>query len=561
MNRQKTAMILLCYLVRDAFRSVDWEKLGGDRRANIYSELGDALLHLMVQGGQGGAVGLVGFMHALAARFEMTLHGDDRKGPLWINLPSEFVPDGVRPLPRKPWQFATFERVPWYQLAASIDYDDALSVVYSGARAMIPSFVASRVVVPREPEAPGVGASEGVLIAHEHNVQMWRDAKSEAEEIALGEVAMFMALDVDAEVEQVHWTAQMPAKMSSARMFYTIVTLKSGFAHGADMKSGNAVLFRRKTSADPSTGRVSMVPFFSAGALRGDAIRDEGAHMLCGLAGLRYDGKDAAPHRSHALFGGGTIDQGAGSVVARPLQIEQWRSICPLVDLVGGVIRDDSGKEGTQVEGMLVPRDAIVVCQENAWLLYDILAPKRDGEPMSLDEFRASLRPSRAMTEFRQATTMAHREFEDAPKRAQMIRSTEVIREGEQMVLGLTLKMPMQHVRPVTASFLTALIENLAERGLLGAQANAGFGHIAFDPMRGLDGSGLPPSSVFYDWIAQPENKAALRSFLLAGGDATPDDGHPLGPEPGSEAAKPKKGRAKKAAATTEDVEAQKGLF
>ena len=550
MNRPPLHFTLaaLCYLVRDLVRTIDWEKLDARRRAGLYDELDDALIALMVQGGQARGAGVVGFVQALAARFEMRLHGDDRREAAWINVPAVFVPEKAARLPRKPWQMEGFERVFWISLAAAIPYDDALRLAWE-MHGFIASFVRMREAVPRQPERPA-DASPGLTIAYEEAMTIWEEKKAEVEAVLLGEIAMFEGMSLETNASTTTFAAPLPEKMHSVRMLWTVMTFTAPFAHGADVKSGNTILFRRYSISDPSRGRTFMVPFFSGSALRGDAIRDEGARILCSAVGLRHDGKDCAPHRAHSLFGGGTIDSGAGSVTSNPQQMEEWRNICPLVDLVGGTIRDDSGKIATQMEGMLVPRSGIMVCQENAWLLHEILKPARNGTPMSLDEFRASLKPAHALTEFMQGTTMAHREIEDAPERAQMIRAWEVVREGEQMAIGVALKRPIQHIRPVTASFLAACLENLRDRSRLGAQANAAMGHIAFDPFATLDGETLPSSSLFWEWVKEDKNRQALRSFLLAGSEPRevkePGE-HPLGPEPGSEAAKKKGGRGKKA--------------
>lgn len=335
-------------------------------------------------------------------------------------------------------------------------------------------------------------------------------------------------------------TADMRSHGLPVHSHVTTWTALTPVSHGADGKSGNVTMFRRQRSIDRLTGRLAVVPFIAGNAVRG-MLRDLLFARFLHFVGVSPDELPAIT--AHAFFSGGNIEAGANTAIVDVATARKVRELIPPWDLFAGCM------DNRAHTGRVRIHDAVLVCRENAWLVWPHLAPT-----MPLDEYAATLPVASELTQLRLGTRMAHRDLGDADGQ-QMIFNTEVILPGAQFMHSLQITGGITQASPVTASCLADLLSHFAQVGVVGAQTSK-LGLIEFEPYRPRGADPLPPPSLYLDFLAA--NREAIRAWLLKPADAAPP-----GAPPAAGSKRPKKVKAEdllaqqKAAAETEDLRGQ----
>lgn len=341
------------------------DRIGEHRYASRGDELAQALVPLVVS-----ERSALGFLRALAARWDVSLSGDaDVSWPVEAWLP----PHGDQP--------AT--RIRWDRALLSLDYDHARLVVHEN-----PSLLSTLALARPEWDEEQQLEIEGLL--------------SFPEPAARG-----------------CYVPTLPGDVIAPRTHRTVWTLTSPMAHGADEKSGNVNLFRRHRVIDALTGQHAYVPFVSGNAIRG-LWRDMAMGRWLGLLGLKPT--DLPPARAHALLSGGAVEAGADSGGVQNDVRRAARELCPAWDLLGGVTDQQI------MSGRLRVHDARLVCRETAWQTHPVVQP---GAPVQ--EWAASLSPAAELTTLRLGTRHAHKDLEQSQGQ-QMLFNVELLIQGSQIV-------------------------------------------------------------------------------------------------------------------------------
>jgi len=465
------ASALTSYLLRGLWRRVDWDSIGRDRRRGIVEELGNALYPIAIS-----ERSTLGWVRAVCTRFAINASGGGFLGtdgeertsrPAYAFVPRVFLPADVTTMPH---DAATPEKpcVRWDVLVKCIDFESLR------------------------------------LALHENPASIATFATADPVD---GEESLFPLAE---EVRSVApWTPTLPRQIHSPRAHWTVWTLTSNMAHGADDKSGNTTMFRRDRLVDPVTGRQYLRPFISGNAVRG-MWRDGMFGLLLRRLGLRAE--SLPPATAHALLSGGSIEAGADGGTVNVSARRKAREMCPPWDLLAGCVSQQIMK------GLLRVNDAILVCRENAWMLHHRLAPMRHDERAPYDEFAASLPSADDLTQLRLATRHAHRDLEGSSG-AQMIFNTELLLPGAQMVHSFSLA-GIGGVSELAGSCMADFLAEFQAEAFVGAGNSRGYGQVAFDQyLPGEESYRLPSPAVYRRWL--DDNADAVRDWLMgAGADA-----------------------------------------
>ncbi len=459
-----TAEALVAYLLRGLKYRIDWDSIGANRRRNLTREMSSYLLPAAV-----AARSTAEWVHLFCQRFEVNVTGEgyeDRQGGAYALIPRMFLPAGTVEMPHTqategPGGMAC---VRWDQLTSKIDFGGL------------------RIALQRNPE---------LIVNFAMNPAV------------AGEESMFAPHD-DGEIVA-PWAATLPQALQTPRAYRTNITLASDLSHGADHKSGNVTMFRRKRSACPVTGESYLAPFVSGNAMRG-VWRDEMGALMCRSVGLKL--QDIEPRIAHALMSGGTIEAGADGAGVDVALRRRVRATLPGWDLFAGVFAQQI------MRGVIRVHDAELICRENAWFLHSMLAPKRLGSDtvMPFEEFRLALRPADDLTQLRLLTRHAHRDIEGSDG-MQMLTETEVVLKGAQMVHSFQL-IDLDGVSSLSKSFLTLLLKEFRGNAFIGAGNARGLGAIAFDPYAPGDPSlALPTEDEYLAFVEARRDD--IRALLL----------------------------------------------
>jgi hypothetical protein len=458
---------IFSYLLRGLCQRIDWNALQEHRRRNLRKEISDALLPLAISTRSPAE-----FLSTFATRLEINLsgggfldvHGDAGKAPpVYAIIPRRFLPREIAEIARHPASSETHAVLQWNAAARLID------------------FGAMRMLINESPDRFVTFAFSPEQEGEEEFVEYSRGA---------------------AEIVE-PWTAQIPANLISPRCYRTVWQLLSPLAHGHDVKTGNVTMFRRERTVCPRAGSQALRPMFAGNAVRG-MLRDRVMGRQLRLLGIRST--ELPPERAHALFAGGSIDKGADGSAVNLKARRVARASSPAWDLFAGCIDQQI------MRGVLRMHDALLLCRENAWILYEQLHPMRGAARLSYDEFQASLQPADNLTQLRLATRMAHREFEGA-EGSQMIFNTEVVLAGAQFAHSFQL-IDLDGVSELAASCMADLLEDFRDDAFVGAKNAAGLGRIAFDAYEPGDAAlALPSPELYRRWIA--EHAEEVRAWLM----------------------------------------------
>lgn len=273
------------------------------------------------------------------------------------------------------------------------------------------------------------------------------------------------------------WTGVIPGEdMQSPKQYRAWFQVVSPLAHGHDEKAGNVVLFRRQPQVDPFTGEQALVPIYTGNAVKGQWRDLFFARMLRAI-GLRPEA-DLSPRRAQELFSGGTIESGADGAVVRLDVRRRARGTIPAIDLLGGCVDQQI------LSGLLRVDDCTLLCRENAWKLYRMMAPKdAAGAPLTYEEFAASLLPADDWTLLRLGVRQAHRDLPGGDLSAkdggaQMLYNTEAIKPGARLFHAFSL-VSLSSVSSLARSCMADLLTDFTDTGHLGAKTSSGPGRVS----------------------------------------------------------------------------------
>lgn len=470
---------LLAYLLRALTRKIDRETIGKERYRNLTTEMADHLRAAAVASRTS-----MQFIATIAERFGVDLANDGEGRPL-----AAFVPEALA--------------------------GDLPGASYEGARVVSWAMIAQHTplealrILVNEHDGPAFYVSFAQVKPSADDVQFFRAPEPEKGD---------------------RWVGMIPSEsMQSPKQHRAWFTLVSPLAHGHDEKAGNVVLFRRQRQADPFTEEHALVPIYTGNAVKG-AWRDVFFARMLRAIGVLPE-RDLSPRRAQELFSGGTIESGADGAVAKLDVRRRARRTIPAIDLLGGCI------EQQIMTGLLRVHDCTLLCRENAWKLYRMMAPMgRSGAPLSFEDFRASLPPADDLTILRLGTRHAHRDLPGGGEGVQMLWNTEALLPGARLMHSFSL-MSLSTISSLAKSCLADLLQDFADTGLLGAQTARGPGQISttgYVPAEKADP--LPTPDEYQSYLA------SHRDEILDWLGATKDDAAPAEEAP----APAKKGRGVK---------------
>lgn len=423
----------LAYLLRAIMRRVQKDRIGADRYRNLTTEMADLLRAAAV-----ASRTTMQFLSTIAARFEVDLSDDGEGRPIAAFLPEALAGD----LPG-----ATYEDA---HITATPTIPQRYRVVSWAMIAQHTPLEAVRILV-NEHDGPAFYVTFATV-------------RPSAED-----VGFFQAPPAPVGAR---WAGMLPGEdMQSPKQHRAWFTLVSPLAHGHDEKAGNVVLFRRQRQVDPFTGEHALVPVYTGNAVKG-AWRDAFFARMLRAVGVLPE-RDLAPRRAQELFSGGTIESGADGATAKLDIRRRARTTIPPIDLLGGCI------EQQIMTGLLRVHDCTLLCRENAWKVYGMLAPRSTtDEELSFEAFRASLPPADDLTILRLGTRHAHRDLPGGGEGVQMLWNTEAIMAGARLMHAFSI-VSLSTVSSLARSCLADLLRDFADTGLLGAQTSRGYGQIS----------------------------------------------------------------------------------
>lgn len=456
------AQVRWAYLLRGMLPRIDYSKIQRDRARRIGEELADSMRALAV-----ASRTTMAFITSFADRFHISL-GDvtlaTEGGERSLRCVHAAIPLALADdLPGREWEGKRLTT--WAMAARHIDFEALRVAIFDG-----PAFFVT-----------------------------FAQAKASAHD-----------LDYFAPVQDRigrAWVGTLPGEdMQSPRQHRAWFQVVSPFAHGHDEKSGNVVLFRRQRQVDPFTGEQAMVPVFTGNAMKG-IWRD----MLFGrmLRLLGIDPVTLPPARAQELFAGGTIAQGADGASNNLAARRRARAVAPGVELLGGCI------EQQILSGVLRVHDCTLLCRENAWKLFRVMAPKdASGEALTYDEFRTSLSPSDDLTSLRLGVRHAHRDLPGSENDVQMLWNTEHLLPGARLFHSFQV-LPLVKLPSLAKSCMADLLAEVTEVGLLGAQTSRGFGQVStlgYAPAERAES--LPSPEEYRSYLT--EHHEAIEAWLMA---------------------------------------------
>lgn len=263
--------------------------------------------------------------------------------------------------------------------------------------------------------------------------------------------------------------------------------LLAPLAHGADNKSGNATVFRRR-QVITETGRVLELPFYAGNAIRGQ-IRDLLADHLLTHLGLipRRDNPPVNIWFFHILYAGGVLE-------------EQSK--------IMNAINKELGKSGSlRTDGLRRIRDMLPGLSLLGSAIGNRVIPGR----VNVGDLRPACRewgngaiPAAQLMEWSFLTRREDYEGRtDDDGHTGMIANTEVLKSGTKLIGGLDID---SHASEIERSALGLGLQLMAKRGMLGAENRRGLGKCLIT----LDGA--PDPTLYNKWIA--EHRAEIIAYL-----------------------------------------------
>ncbi len=263
-------------------------------------------------------------------------------------------------------------------------------------------------------------------------------------------------------------------------------------AHGADVSTGNAKLFRRQAVRGVG-GSVMELPFYGGNALRGqmrDLLAD---HFLQGLG--------ITPNRTkpplelwffYALYSGGVLEEGGGASKALQKELGQngsdritaltlFRDNIPPLSVLGAALGN------RVIPGKIQVGDLRPECRQ--W-------GTGEADVSSLMEWSYLTR---------------REDCEDHQENHSMIATSEVLKAGTVLRGGIDV---CNHATEIERGCIGRGIELLTRHGYLGAESRRGLGRVV------IEAENVPSPEVYDEFLA--ENRDGILSYLEVIGAYTP---------------------------------------
>ena len=455
-NDVSRTRVLAAYLLRGIWRAMPWDSIQNSRKQRLRQEFSDKLVPYLVASRSSRE-----WAQRVAESFDVSLPGEGHESfPVEAWIPADLVPASLRHLGHNTHGYC---QARWDQVCVAMDFASLRYIVH-GEHAFLATFAS----------------------------QPMSDAD-------VGDFAVDDSCALGAD-----YRPELPDRLISPRMLWTVWTQLSDMVHGADEKHGNVSMFRRHKVVDAATGQTVWVPFIAGNAVRG-MWRDLIMGRWLGLLGLKST--EIPSSVAHALFAGGCVEAGADGAGVNLAVRRRSREMCPPWDLFAGCLDQQI------MAGRGVVADANPLIRETAWKYHRLLSDAGIVK-VGLDEWRTSLKEGHAITTLQLMTRQKHAELQGGDTaEVQMLVNTERVVEGTQWMHRLTLR-GIDEVPEVTQACLADLLQQFRDTPFIGAGAARGCGELAFDPYRAGEGTPeLPSAKVYLDYVS--ERRDEMRAWVL----------------------------------------------
>jgi len=283
-------------------------------------------------------------------------------------------------------------------------------------------------------------------------------------------------IDIDAIEES--GTALPQGKFKIPIQFSTLAPL----SHGADIKAGNATLFRRMQIMS-TTGCCLELPFYAGNAIRGE-IRDLLADHLVFSLGIKK--KSLKKWFYYIIYSGGSLSDNA----------ETTKAFSKLLEKNGAI----------KAEGMHKFRDTL----PGLSVLGSAIGNRILSGRLNFSDYRPECfewgNGNKKVSELFQWLYFTRREDDESHEQGEnssMIVNTECIKSGIKFQGGIDIS---SHISDLEKSALGYGLLALQKKGYIGACNRMGYGKVQFE----IDN--IPDSELYETYMK--ENKEEIRSYL-----------------------------------------------
>ena len=266
------------------------------------------------------------------------------------------------------------------------------------------------------------------------------------------------------------------------------LTCLSPLAHGAEVKPGNATIFRRMQVLS-TTGQVLSLPFYAGNAFRGQ-LRDVLADHFLRMLGLTPNKTDPPCHLwfFHALYAGGVLEENSeqakalskkmgSSGTVRAEGIHEFRNMIPPLSLLGTAL------------GNRIISGRVNIC---------------DFRPVCKEWNNGGTIPVRELFDWLYLTRREDHESHPADEKSSaMIVNTECLKAGVVLQGGIDLS---DHITDLEASCLGMGLQLLQQTGYVGGENRRGFGRVLIEIEHALD------ATLYETYLTQ--NRSKILSYL-----------------------------------------------
>lgn len=264
------------------------------------------------------------------------------------------------------------------------------------------------------------------------------------------------------------------------------MTLLAPLAHGADMKAGNATLFRRMQVLS-DTNSVLNLPYYAGNAFRGemrDALADHFLQSL-GITASKSNPKIALWF-FHSLYAGGALEEDSKAAKALGQQL--------------------GGNGAVKAEGIYRFRDTLPALSLLGCALGNRILPGRvkfsDYRPECIEWGNGTL-PSAQLMEWTYLTRREDFEGHEDGENKSMIANCECLRIGSVLHGGIDTD---SHISELERAALGYGLKLMQDKGIIGAESRRGFGKVA------MEIENAPDYEVYVNYLN--DNIAGIMAYL-----------------------------------------------
>lgn len=263
-------------------------------------------------------------------------------------------------------------------------------------------------------------------------------------------------------------------------------TLLSPLSHGADMKAGNATLFRRMQILS-DTNCILNLPFYSGNAFRGEMRDCLADHFLYSMGITTNRSKpEIALWFFHSLYAGGALEEDSKAAKALGSQLG-----------ANGAIK---------AEGIYKFRDTLPALSVLGCALGNRILAGRvkfsDHRPECIEWGNGSL-PSAQLMEWTYLTRREDFEGHEDGENKSMIANSECLRAGTVMHGGVDIDT---HISDLEKSALGCGLQLMIKKGVIGAESRRGFGKVK------IEIENIPDETLYLNFLK--ENKDKILDYL-----------------------------------------------